>query len=198
MGRGHFRITPRGYTPPEGTPWPVPRLRPSNLRTRLTPSQPVVKPTRRSAGDASRPNHSASLRSSLRFSRNTPGIPPSRASSAGRLAPTGRTGRPRRSREFHHRLLTGTIGNLCFLPQTGPTSTSEPQVASDVGDRSPLRFGRPGGQPLLAAGRGMRATRRGAGAGAASGYPPRRNGSTPAAPAPRRPTGGATISIPRC
>ena len=57
--------------------------------------QPVAKPTRPSspgggsAGDASRPNHSASpphrenWRSSLRFGRNTPGIPPSRASSDG-------------------------------------------------------------------------------------------------------------------
>ena len=113
------------------------------------PRQPAVKPTRRSAGDPSRLNHSASLRSALRFGRNTRGIPPSRALSAGRLAglgahvgsttgcsprrcaplivafrskytryssltrlvsrtPTGRTGprRSRRSREFHHRLLT--------------------------------------------------------------------------------------------
>ena len=54
-----------------------------------------MKPTRPSspgggsAGDPSRPNHSASLRSSLRFGRNTPGpvlpvgAPPSRALSAG-------------------------------------------------------------------------------------------------------------------
>ena len=53
------------------------------------PRQPAVKPTRRSAGDPSRLNHSASLRSALRFGRNTPGIPPSRASSAGRLAGLG-------------------------------------------------------------------------------------------------------------
>ncbi len=72
----------------------------------------MVKPTRRSSGDPSRQNHSASLRSSLRFGRNTPGpvlpvgAPPSRALSGGRLAPTGRTGRSRRSPGFHHRLLT--------------------------------------------------------------------------------------------
>ena len=50
-------------------------------------------------------HHSASLRSVLRFGRNTPGISPSRALSAGRLAPTGRTGQARRSPGFHHRLL---------------------------------------------------------------------------------------------
>ena len=53
-----------------------------------------------SAGDASRLNRDALRRSSLRFGRNTPGIPPSRALSAGRLAG------PRRSRHFIHRLLT--------------------------------------------------------------------------------------------
>ena len=68
-----------------------------------------MKPTRRSAGDPSRLNRVASRRSSLRFGRNTPGIPPSRALSAGRLAPTGRTGRPRRSRGFHHRLFTASL-----------------------------------------------------------------------------------------
>ena len=64
----------------------------------------------------------AARRSSLRFGRNTPGpvlpvgAPPSRALSAGPppgglappgelgLAPTGRTGQPRRSPGFHHRL----------------------------------------------------------------------------------------------
>ena len=71
--------------------------------------QPVVEPTRRSAGDPSRLNRVAARRSSLRFGRNTPGIPPSRALSAGRLAPTGRTGRPRRSRGFHHRLFTASL-----------------------------------------------------------------------------------------
>ncbi len=62
-------------------------------------------------------HHSASRRSSLRFGRNTlgpvlpVGAPPSRASSAGPppgelgLAPTGRTGRSRRSHHFIHRLL---------------------------------------------------------------------------------------------
>ena len=54
-------------------------------------------------------HRAAARRSSLRFGRNTPGIPPSRALSAGRLAPTGRTGRPRRSRGFHHRLFTASL-----------------------------------------------------------------------------------------
>ena len=54
-----------------------------------------MKPTRRSAGDASRLNRVASRRSSLRFGRNTPGpvlpvgAPPSRALSAGRFAGLG-------------------------------------------------------------------------------------------------------------
>ena len=51
--------------------------------------QPVVKPTRRSASDPSRLNRVAARRSSLRFGRNTPGIPPSRALSAGRLTGLG-------------------------------------------------------------------------------------------------------------
>ena len=71
----------------------------------------MVKPRRRSSGDASRLNRAALRRSALRFGRITPGpvlpvgAPPSRALSAGRLAPTGRTGRSRRSPGFHHRLL---------------------------------------------------------------------------------------------
>ena len=48
-----------------------------------------MKPTRRSAGDPSRLNRVAARRSSLRFGRKTPGIPPSRALSAGRLAGLG-------------------------------------------------------------------------------------------------------------
>ena len=58
--------------------------------------QPATKPARRSTGDPSRLSRpptgrtGAMRRSSLRFRRNTPGIPPSRALSAGRLAPTGR------------------------------------------------------------------------------------------------------------
>ncbi len=51
--------------------------------------QPVAKPTRRSTGDASRLNRASPRRSSLRFGRNTLGIPPSRALSAGRLARLG-------------------------------------------------------------------------------------------------------------
>ena len=55
----------------------------------VNPQQPVNKVTRRSAGDPSRLNRAASRRSSLRFGRNTPGIPPSRALSAGRLTGLG-------------------------------------------------------------------------------------------------------------
>ncbi len=56
---------------------------------RPVPKQPVVKPTRRSSGDPSRLNRAALRRSALRFGRNTPGIPPSRALSAGRLPALG-------------------------------------------------------------------------------------------------------------
>ena len=55
----------------------------------LGTKQPVDKVTRRSAGDASRLNHASPRRSSLRFGRNTLGIPPSRALSAGRLTSLG-------------------------------------------------------------------------------------------------------------
>ncbi len=58
-------------------------------RRSIPAKQPVVEPTRRSAGDASRLNRVAARRSSLRFGRNTPGIPPSRALSAGRLPSLG-------------------------------------------------------------------------------------------------------------
>ncbi len=44
---------------------------------------------RRSTGDASRRNRPALLRSTLRFGRNTLGIPPSRALSGGRLTGLG-------------------------------------------------------------------------------------------------------------
>ena len=67
------------------------------------PQQPVPKPPRRSPGDASRLKHSASLRPALRFGRNTPGIPPSRALSAGRLA------RLDAHAGFHHRLLASLL-----------------------------------------------------------------------------------------
>ena len=110
-------------------------------RRSIPAEQPVVKPARPSspgggsAGDPSRLNRVASHRSSLRFGRNTPGIPPSRALSAGPppgglappgelgLAPTGRTGRPRRSPGFHHRLLTAggkthaAFGRRCIPPE---------------------------------------------------------------------------------
>ena len=93
-------------------------------RRSIPPKQPVVKPTRPSspgggsAGDPSRLNRVATRRSSLRFGRNTPGpvlpvgAPPSRALSAGRLAPTGRTGRSRRSPGFHQRLLAPRIRRM--------------------------------------------------------------------------------------
>ena len=114
----------------------------------------MVKPTRPSspgggsAGDPSRLNRVASRRSSLRFGRNTPGpvlpvgAPPSRALSAGRLAPTGRTGQPRRSRGFHYRLLNPpgrtttscrwTTGTWCWPNRRiGPTpKTTRLRVSS--------------------------------------------------------------------
>ena len=58
-------------------------------RRSIPAKQPVMKPTRRSAGDPSRLNRVAARRSSLRFGGNTPGpvlpvgAPPSRALSAG-------------------------------------------------------------------------------------------------------------------
>ena len=66
-------------------------------RRSIPAKQPVMKPTwpsspgGGSAGDPSpsRLNRVAARRSSLRFGRNTPGIPPSRALSAGRLAGLG-------------------------------------------------------------------------------------------------------------
>ena len=84
-------------------------------RRSIPAKQPVMEPRRRSAGDRaprrprrsnvharrcapliqvflphpSRLNRVAARRSSLRFGRNTPGIPPSRALSAGRLAGLG-------------------------------------------------------------------------------------------------------------
>ncbi len=71
-------------------------------RRSIPAKQPVMKPTRPSspgggsAGDPSRLNRVAARRSSLRFGRNTRGIPPSRALSAGPppggLAPPGELG----------------------------------------------------------------------------------------------------------
>jgi len=51
--------------------------------------QPVAEPARRSTGDAARLNRASARRAAVRFGRNTPGIPPSRALSAGRLAALG-------------------------------------------------------------------------------------------------------------
>ena len=79
MGRGTTGRVPRG------TIGRVPRGTIGRGRCQ----QPVAKPTRRSPGDASRLNRASPRRSSLRFGRNTLGIPPSRALSAGRLARLG-------------------------------------------------------------------------------------------------------------
>ena len=65
----------------------------------------------------------AARRSSLRFGRNTPGpvlpvgAPPSRALSAGRLAGQFSRWGPRRSRGFHHRLLTARGESTPHEPQ---------------------------------------------------------------------------------
>ena len=94
----------------------------------MKPARPS-SPGGGSAGDPSRLNRVAARRSSLRFGRNTPGpvlpvgAPPSRALSAGRLAPTGRTGRPRRSHGFHHRLLPKPSPGLLTSPR-GPIPRS--------------------------------------------------------------------------
>ena len=82
--------------------------------------QPVVEPTRRSASDPSRPNRVAARRSSLRFGRNTLGIPPSRALSAGRLAGLGAhadstTGYFTASLRAAHRCVSVEIHSV-FLP----------------------------------------------------------------------------------
>ena len=66
-----------------------PRFPEGTSRGFLRVYQPVAKPTRRSTGDPSRLNRVAARRSSLRFGRNTRGIPPSRALSAGRLTGLG-------------------------------------------------------------------------------------------------------------
>ena len=74
-----------------------------------------MKPTRPSspgggsAGDPSRLNRVAARRSSLRFSRNTPGpVLPVGGSSLTRLVSRAPR-RPRRSRGFHHRLFTASL-----------------------------------------------------------------------------------------
>ena len=96
-------------------------------------------------------NRVASRRSSLRFGRNTPGpvlpvgAPPSRALSAGRhrenwASPSPvRTGQPRRSRGFHHRLLRAGVHGADFK-----------QGVRGVGD-DPRRRGDGGGAPGSAA-----------------------------------------------
>ena len=113
--------------------------------------RPAIHPGQ-TAGDETRAAFAAILPaeprcSSLRFGRNTraqPGAspasgsrgfhhrlftaslraaPPSRALSAGRLAPTGRTGRSRRSRGFHHRLVPKPSPGLLTSPR-GPIPRS--------------------------------------------------------------------------
>ena len=124
---------------------------------------------RRSTGDASRLKHSASRRSSLRFGRNTlgpvlpVGAPPSRALSAGRLAPTGRTGRSRRSHHFIHRLLTAGGGT---------------QVSAEVREAQFLPVG-----PVLPVGARCRAPP------CPQGYVPRREPSPRLGSLPPRPCG---------
>ena len=105
----------RGRVPPSPIPRapgsarclrPAPEARAKRERGWVSPS-PIPsapgsarcwRPAPEASGDASRLNRSASRRSSLRFGRNTSGpvlpvgAPPSRALSAARLAPTGRTG----------------------------------------------------------------------------------------------------------
>ncbi len=98
--------------------------------------QPVMKPTRPSspgggsAGDPSRLNRVASRRSSLRFGRNTLGIPPSRACQPGTSPASALRG-------FHHRLFTtplraahrcGSVGipesRAAYLPYLGAVGAS--------------------------------------------------------------------------
>ena len=113
----------------------------------------------------------AARRSSLRFGRNTPGpvlpvgAPPSRALSAGRLAPTGRTGRSRRSRGFHHRLLRllsssldvillGVFAGMIFrrqrrdsAPAVHPAINHAPPSSSHTGRVARLQVRRSGRTP---------------------------------------------------
>ena len=88
-------------------------------------------------------------RSALRFGRNTlgpvlpVGAPPSRAFSAGRLAPTGRTRRSRRSPGFHHRRLPAPLGATrtggsdlppVYLRYTAHTSVTAPPAVIQHGE----------------------------------------------------------------
>ena len=83
-------------------------------------------------------NRVAARRSSLRFGRNTPGpvlpvgAPLSRALSAGRLAPTGRTGQPRRSPGFHHRLLPAPLRGALRCVSVEYTRASSPGGGSSL------------------------------------------------------------------
>ena len=103
-----------------------------------------------SSGDASRLNRpptgrtGALRRSALRFGRNTLGIPPSRALSGGRLAPTGRTGRSRRSPGFHHRLLTPKSLEISEHPEwvIFPLSHRKNAALAQVTCRPVAGFGR--------------------------------------------------------
>ena len=120
-----------------------------------------------SAGDPSRLNRAAHRCVSVGILNAAwvlpRGIPPSRALSAGRLAPTGRTGRPRRSRGFHHRLLRGTRREGSHpdgwgLRRRGPAGRCAdphrenwPEVGVPVPARHPLCWG-PGATAFTATG----------------------------------------------
>ena len=99
-------------------------------------SHPVNEVTRRSAGDPSRLNRSAARRSSLRFGRNTPGIPPSRALSAVRLTGLG----------AHVTSPTGCshpVNEVTRPSSPGGGSAGDPSRLRDsAARRSSLRFGR--------------------------------------------------------
>ena len=146
-------------------------------RRSIPAKQPVMKPTRPSspgggsAGDPSRLNRVASRRSSLRFGRNTRGIPPSRALSAGRLAGLGAhagstTGcSPRRfaplivafrSKYTRYSSLTRLVSRAPRPHRENwPTSALTrvpPPVHRVASRRSSLRFGNTPGIPALSAG----------------------------------------------
>ena len=99
-----------------------------------------------SAGDPSRLRHSAARRSSLRFGRNTPGIPPSRALSAVRLADLG----------AHVTSPTGCsqpVDEVTRPSSPGGGSAGDPsRLRHSAARRSSLRFGRNTPGPVLPVG----------------------------------------------
>ena len=85
---------------------------PRGVRPAIHPGQTTGSETHAAFGRRSIPAEPrrfapliVAFRSKYTRASSPSGAPPSRALSAGRLAPTGRTGRSRRSRGFHHRLL---------------------------------------------------------------------------------------------